>query len=154
VLAYIAVGPAARWTGIPADAVEGRGAGKLIHWFEDQIMNISIGPRSLVLGLMCAVVPSPQMLAGTPAPKVPDGPTVDFAKADRNGNGNISREEALLVPDLTSAFEMLDLDADNKVSPTEFARWSRAARVEVPRAGDPATMPSGSAGAQHMPRSP
>jgi hypothetical protein len=90
------------------------------------------------------------LLAGNPAPKVPDGPTVDFGKADKNGDGSISKDEALHVPDLTSAFEMLDTDMDELVSPDEFALWNRARKVEPPR--DPTTLPSGSAGAQHMPK--
>ena len=115
-------------------------------------MNIHTRLGTMVLGLVLAAVWAPRLPAGNPTPKVPDGPTVDFAKADKNGDGNISKEEALTVPDLTSAFEMLDSDTDALLSPAEFSRWDRAGKVEAPRPRDPATVPSGSAGSQHMPR--
>jgi hypothetical protein len=89
-------------------------------------------------------------LAGNPAPKVPDGPTVDFAKADRNGDGRISREESLLVPDLGSAFEMLDSDQNELLSRTEFSRWSRAGEVDLP-GSDAAPPPRGAPGSGNLP---
>jgi hypothetical protein len=115
-------------------------------------MSINIRQGALVLGLAAGALWPPQLLAGSPAPKVPDGPTVDYVKADKNGDGNISKPEALLVPDLTSAFEMLDSDRDELISPVEFSRWSRAGKVEAPRPADPPTAPGGSAGSQHMPK--
>jgi hypothetical protein len=115
-------------------------------------MSANVRLSTLVLGLAAAAVWQQQLLAGSPAPKVPDGPTVDYVKADRNGDGNISKPEALLVPDLTSAFEMLDSDRDELISPVEFSRWSRAGKVEAPRPADPPTAPGGSAGSQHMPK--
>jgi hypothetical protein len=57
----------------------------------------------------------------------------------------------LLVPDLTSAFEMLDVDEDELISRTEFSHWNRAGKVDAP-ATDPAFLPGGSAGSQHMPK--
>jgi hypothetical protein len=112
-------------------------------------MNTSIRIRVMALGLMCSAVWSSQLLAGNPAPKVPDGPTVDFAKADKNGDGRISKEESLLVPDLGSAFEMLDSDQDELISRTEFSHWSRAGEVEPP-ASDPAVPPGGDTGSGNM----
>jgi hypothetical protein len=46
-------------------------------------------------------------------------------------------------------FEMLDLNHDGYLSPKEFQAWTRA--LKDPAVRDPATAPSGSAGAQHMP---
>jgi hypothetical protein len=114
-------------------------------------MDNPIRLSALAMGLTMGAVAAP-LLAGNPAPKVPDGPTIYFTTADRNGDGSISRQEALLVPDLTSAFEMLDADRDDMISPTEFSRWNRAAKTEPPTPRDPATAPSGSAGSQHMPK--
>jgi hypothetical protein len=113
-------------------------------------MNTRHGLYMIVSGLACSALWTAQSLAGNPAPKVADGPTVDFVKADRNSDGMISKDEALLVPDLTSAFEMLDSDEDEVISRTEFSHWSRAGKVDAP-ATDPATLPGGSAGSQHMP---
>jgi hypothetical protein len=106
--------------------------------------------RMFALGLTCNALWGSQLLAGNPGPKVPDGPAIEFTKADKNTDGKISREESLLVPDLGSAFEMLDSDEDGVISRTEFSHWSRAAKVEAPLP-DPATLPGGSAGSQHMP---
>jgi hypothetical protein len=115
-------------------------------------MNTNTRLGTLVLVCAVATLWAPQLSAGSAASKVPDGPTVDFAKADKNGDGNVTKEEALLVPDLTSAFEMLDSDRDQMISAIEFSRWSRAGKVETPALRDPATAPSGSAGSQHMPK--
>jgi hypothetical protein len=115
-------------------------------------MTINKRLGTVVLMLAFCSAWAQHLSAGHPAPKVPDGPTLDFVKADKNGDGTISKEEALTVPDLTSAFEMLDSDADALLSPAEFARWDRAGKVEAPRPRDPATAPSGSAGSQHMPK--
>jgi hypothetical protein len=103
----------------------------------------------IAIGVVCAH-PSH---AGNPAPKVPDGPKIDFVKADKNGDGSITMEEAQQVPDLSSAFEMLDSDRNELISRVEFSRWSRAGNSDPPPpVRDPATMPSGSAGSQHMPK--
>jgi hypothetical protein len=121
---------------------------------EDPVMetNIRLGVLAAVIAVSVAAVQPVQ--AGNPAPKVPDGPKIDFVKADRSGDGNISMEEAQMVPDLTSAFEMLDSDRNELISRTEFARWSRAGNSDPPPppVRDPATLPSGSAGSQHMPK--
>lgn len=115
-------------------------------------MNNKFRLGTLLLALAAGSCWAPQLAIGSPAPKVADGPTVDFVKADKNGDGIITRQEALQVPDLTSAFEMLDTDRDEMISASEFALWNRAGKVEAPRPGDAATAPSGSAGGQHMPK--
>lgn len=89
-----------------------------------------------------------------PTPQQPlpaDTPRVDFAQVDGNVDGSISRQEALAADDLQASFELLDTDRNQTISPTEFARWSRAGKStpDVPK--DPATAPGGSAGAQHVP---
>jgi hypothetical protein len=113
-------------------------------------MNKRDSLRKIAFWLACSVALTSHSLAGNPAPKVPVGPTVDFVKADKNNDGRISKSESALVPDLSSAFEMLDVDEDEAISRAEFSQWDRAGKVDEPRP-DPATQPTGSAGSQHMP---
>lgn len=113
-------------------------------------MNTSNRMRMIALVAACGSVWSSHSPAGNPAPKVPDGPTVDFAKADKNGDGRISKEESLLVPDLSSAFEMLDADQDELISRSEFSHWSRAGEVE-PAVANPVSPPGVATGPGNMP---
>jgi hypothetical protein len=46
---------------------------------------------------------------------------------------------------------MLDSNHDGYLSPEEFQAWPRALKTKSTAARDPATVPGGSAGAQHMP---
>lgn len=100
---------------------------------------------------VCAQEPTTRSPPAKSAPAKPEVPGIDFAVVDKNGDRSVSREEALLFPELASAFEMLDADRNETISPTEFSRWSRAGIVAGARPADPATAPGGSAGAQHMP---
>jgi hypothetical protein len=125
-------------------------SGQYFSKWKDRIMNTTNRTRVIATGVACALW-GLQSMAGNPVPKVPDGPVLGFGTADKNSDGKITKEESLLVPDLGSAFDMLDSDQDAVLSLAEFSRWSRAAKVEV--AGpDPATLPGGSAGSQHMPK--
>jgi hypothetical protein len=99
-----------------------------------------------VAGVAHAQTP-PAKASTTPA----DTPKIDFITIDRNTDGRLSKEEAAPVADLQIAFSLLDADGDDSVSPTEFSRWKRAGKVDGVKPPDPATTPSGSAGAQHMP---
>ncbi len=74
---------------------------------------------------------------------------IAFSTLDTNKDGKLSLREAHADPDLEMAFEMLDLNHDGYLSPKEFQAWPRA--MKDPAVRDPATAPSGSAGAQHMP---
>jgi hypothetical protein len=74
---------------------------------------------------------------------------VAFSTLDANKDGKLSLSEARADPDLEMAFEMLDLNHYGYLSPKEFQAWTRA--LKDPAVRDPATAPSGSAGAQHMP---
>lgn len=49
-----------------------------------------------------------------------------FTKADANGDGRISKEEASKLPDIVSRFEMLDKDKDGSLTLTEFAAGYKA----------------------------
>ncbi|MET0280321.1 MAG: hypothetical protein ABW278_04240 [Steroidobacteraceae bacterium] len=92
--------------------------------------------------------------AQTPAVKpkpAPAAPKIDFVTLDKDANGGLSKEETKVIAELNRQFEQLDADHDELVSPAEFARWNRAGKITGAPAPDPATAPSGSAGAQHMP---
>ena len=55
-------------------------------------------------------------------------PPVTFASVDADKNGSISREEVRYMDDLNGAFGKLDGNADNKLTPAEYAKWTRAAK--------------------------
>ena len=75
---------------------------------------------------------------------------IAFSTLDTNKDGKISLAEARADPGLEEAFAMLDVNHDGYLTPAEFAAWPRALKAQG-AAPDPATIPSGSAGAQHMP---
>lgn len=80
----------------------------------------------------------------------PELKPVAFSTLDTNKDGRISREEALAAPDLSDAFDALDLNHDAFLSPSEFQAWPRALKRQDAVKRDPSTAPGGSAGAQHM----
>ena len=49
-----------------------------------------------------------------------------FTKADANGDGRISKEEASKLPDIAARFEMLDKDKDGSLTLAEFAAGYKA----------------------------
>jgi len=75
---------------------------------------------------------------------------IAFATLDTNKDGKISLSEARADPGLYEAFAMLDVNHDGYLTPAEFQAWPRALKTKG-AVSDPATTPSGSAGAQHMP---
>jgi hypothetical protein len=88
--------------------------------------------------------------AQSPASKAP----VAFTSVDANADGHISKDEVRYMDDLSGSFAKLDINSDNQLSSSEFGKWDRAAKgATMPPQGspDPATAPSGSAGAQHQP---
>jgi Ca2+-binding EF-hand superfamily protein len=76
---------------------------------------------------------------------------IAFSTLDANKDGKISLSEARADPGLYEAFAMLDVNHDGYLTPAEFQAWPRALKTNGTEARDPATAPSGSAGAQHMP---
>jgi|HubBroStandDraft_4_1064222.scaffolds.fasta_scaffold1068327_1 Ca2+-binding EF-hand superfamily protein len=76
---------------------------------------------------------------------------IAFSTLDANHDGKISRSEARADPELSADFDMLDSNHDGYLSPEEFQAWPRALKTKSTAARDPATVPGGSAGAQHMP---
>lgn len=106
---------------------------------------------SALIPLCIAAVALAQDPAAVQEPVDADTPKVDFAEVDLNRDGSISKQEALQTADLQASFDILDVNRDEALSPTEFARWSRAGKVTPKVPEDPSTAPGGSAGAQHMP---
>ncbi len=49
-------------------------------------------------------------------------PSVDFAKLDTNGDGNISKSEASVDPTLAAKFDKLDADKSGSLSATEITK--------------------------------
>lgn len=89
--------------------------------------------------------------ADVPKPAAADAPKIDFVTVDEDANGSLSKSEVLAVAALHAVFAQLDANRDEALSPEEFSRWSQAGETSVAKPVDPATAPSGSAGAQHMP---
>ncbi len=115
-------------------------------------MNIRLPHIPALVLLMAATAASAQQQPVVPQEPAPaDAPKVDFATVDENRDGSITRQEALPTADLHASFDLLDVDRNQSLSPTEFARWNRAGspQPKVPR--DPSTAPGGSAGSQHLP---
>jgi hypothetical protein len=113
-------------------------------------MKIPARTVSLVVCLAAAAFVEAQTPAVKPAP--PEVIRIDFAALDKDANGNLSKQEVQSVPDLEGVFDSLDTDHNGSITSVEFSRWSRAGK-STPAPRDPATAPSGSAGAQHMPKS-
>lgn len=69
-------------------------------------------------------------LAQTAAPAAPDAKgrmalEAAFTKADTNGDGKITKDEASKVPEISGKFEMLDKDKDGALTLAEFAAGYR-----------------------------
>jgi hypothetical protein len=47
--------------------------------------------------------------------------SMDYSKLDKNGDGNISKEEAKADPSLSAKFDELDKDKSGSLSTTELA---------------------------------
>lgn len=113
-------------------------------------MAIRTRTRALLLSVVATSIVQAQQVPQEPPPA--DAPKVDFAKVDEDRDGNISRQEAIPVADLHASFDVLDVDRNQALSPTEFARFSRAGSSAPRIPEDPTTAPGGgSAGAQHLP---
>jgi hypothetical protein len=79
-------------------------------------------------------------------------PIEEFRKLDRNADGRLSGAEAKVRPELEAAFDSLDKNHDGFLSPEEFGVWSGLGKPGGAKPVDPSTGPSGSGGAQHMPK--
>lgn len=100
-------------------------------------------------GMLHAQEPAAKPAASAPT-KINEPVKIDFAAVDKDANGQLTREEAVAVTELDTAFESLDANSDKSITPVEFAKWPLAGKAAaIPR--DATTAPGGSAGAQHMP---
>lgn len=89
------------------------------------------------------------------APKAPAAASASeavFAKLDKDQDQRISLVEARSSAKLAAAFARLDANHDGYLTPAEFAVWEEAGDLSVVAPPDPATVPGGSSGAQHMPK--
>ena len=89
-------------------------------------------------------------LAGSAEGPKPELQLVDFNTLDQNHDGRVSQLEAEREPELSMQFRMLDVNHDGYLSLQEFEAWPRAKKAKTP---EPGTIPSGSSGAQHLPKS-
>src|SRR5690606_2248753 len=62
-------------------------------------------------------------LLSLPAAAVAQMP--DFAMLDQNGDGQISRDEARMAPDLLGVFTRVDLNRDDRLNRAEYAEAVR-----------------------------
>lgn len=76
---------------------------------------------------------------------------LEFGSVDANKDGKLSPEEVRYIDDLNAAFGQLDVNRDAFLTPMEYGKFPRAAGVREAQPLSPATGPSGSGGAQHMP---
>lgn len=75
-----------------------------------------------------------------------------FAKLDADQDQRVSLVESRKSQTLPGAFARLDANHDGFLTPTEFAMWEEAGNLATLAPVDPTTAPSGSSGAQHMPK--
>jgi len=59
----------------------------------------------------------------TPASQ--SGHSADYAKLDKNGDGNISKDEAKADPSLSAKFDTLDKDKSGSLSMTELSEKTK-----------------------------
>jgi len=111
-------------------------------------MNTAARAISMLACLAAAAFVHGQVPAQKPSPS--DEVKIDFSTLDKDADGKLSKVEIQSVADLEGVFGSLDKDNNGSLSSVEFSHWSRAGK-STPAPRDPATAPSGSAGAQHMP---
>lgn len=63
-----------------------------------------------------------QSTAAPAAPASDADVTAAFVKADKNGDGKLTREEAAALPAVAVSFDRIDADKDGAVSSAEFAK--------------------------------
>ena len=82
--------------------------------------------NSIIAGTIALALAAAGAVQAKPAaqPK----PPVTVESVDADGNGSISREEVRYMDDLNGVFGKLDGNADNKLTPAEYAKWARAAK--------------------------
>ncbi|HWI10534.1 MAG TPA: EF-hand domain-containing protein [Burkholderiaceae bacterium] len=68
------------------------------------------------LCLACAALPAPAELSAVEREAI----EAAFARADTNGDGKLSREEAQRLPEIAARFDELDRDHDGFLSFAEF----------------------------------
>jgi hypothetical protein len=77
--------------------------------------------------------------------------TTAYIALDTDNDGRLSDKEAKTNPALYAQFDALDKDKDGYLTVAEYAA---STAIGKPAPVDPTTLPGGSNGAQHMPKSP
>jgi hypothetical protein len=91
---------------------------------------------SLLLFFMAAATGNPALHARpVSAQAVPDAPVLsaEFARLDADGDGAISRLEALREPEVLRTFRRADTNKDGRLDREEFAVSTMLSRSERPR---------------------
>ena len=57
-----------------------------------------------------------------------------FKRADKNGNGKLSKQEAKALPGIYARFDQIDANHDGQVTPREIGRYARAQQANKQRA--------------------
>ena len=94
---------------------------------------------SLLLFFVAAAAGNPSLHAAPARMQaVADTPALsaEFAKLDADGDGTISRLEALKDPEVLRTFRRADANKDGRLDPREFATAQMLSRLERP-ASDP-----------------
>jgi Ca2+-binding EF-hand superfamily protein len=60
-----------------------------------------------------------------------------FKQADKNGNGKLSRKEAMALPGIYARFDQIDANHDGQVTPQEIGRYARV-QIDKQRQAKPA----------------
>ena len=89
---------------------------------------------SLLLFFVAAASSNPALHAA-PTRAIADAPALsaEFAKLDADGDGYVSRTEALKDPEVRRTFRRADRNRDGRLDPEEFAVSMALSRAERPK---------------------
>ena len=78
---------------------------------------LHVGLLMVLAGLLATALPAAAELSAVDREAI----EAAFARADTNGDGKLSRDEAQRFPEIAARFDELDRDRDNFLSFAEFA---------------------------------
>ena len=90
---------------------------------------------SLVLFFLAAAAGNPALQAAPVRAQAIDAPALsaEFARLDADGDGYVSRVEALKDPEVLRTFRRADRNKDGRLDPQEFAVSAMLSRSERPK---------------------
>ncbi|MCB1573652.1 MAG: EF-hand domain-containing protein [Xanthomonadales bacterium] len=80
------------------------------------------GFRTVLLAMAALAAPSAFAAQATPSTQTVSHPQ-QWTPADRNRDGQLSREELIPFPAFTEHFDAMDTNRDGKISRPEYAAW-------------------------------